>query len=149
MKTSIQSIVRRLTVLALLTSLLGSCGLPLTDAATRLAGDIETGAQRLRQSPARQLEIYHIPAAFPEGVSGRYEVTLQESLHHPRRGGSLLVGNLESYTYSLRGYNWSTSAHLNEVRVPRELHVVKPAGAPLWVLLERGPRGSIDVVGLR
>lgn len=91
----------------------------------------------------------HRPVAYPDGVKGRYEIVLQASLDHPRSGGSLLVGDLDSHDYQNRGYNWSTSSHLEHVRVPQELRIQKKAGESTVIVLERSADGAIDVTGLR
>jgi hypothetical protein len=145
---SLRQLFARIALL-LAVACLSGCGLPLTDGATRLAGDIGDAAKKLRESRAPRIEIQHKPIARPEGVKGRYEVVMQPSLNHPRSGGSLLVRDLDSPEYKNHGYNWSTSSHLNFVRVPRELRVTKSAGEPIVIVLERGPDGTVDATGLR
>lgn len=140
----------RVFLLGVLASLTG-CGLPLplTDGATRLAEEIGYAAKRLRHSPSTSIEIEHSPYPFPEGVKGRYEIRFQESLHHPGSGGSLLVSDLDSRGHKLHGYNWSTTYHLNYVRVPGKLSIRKQAGEATVVVLERRPDGAIEVTALR
>ncbi len=123
-----------------------SC-LLITDAATRLANDLRDGSGNLRRSELQELRVVHHPRAHPEGCDGAYEVTLQESLHHPGSGGSLLVGCVGSVDFASFGYSYSTTYHLNYVRVPKELRISKPAGAPLAVVLRKTP-GTVDVVAL-
>jgi len=55
----------------------------LTDGATRLAGALGDAAERLRASKQERLEFSFIPDGRPDGVRGRYEIVLQESLNHP------------------------------------------------------------------
>ena len=120
----------------------------LTDGATRLAGALGDAAGRLRASSEQRLEFGYIPDGRPDGVRGRYEIVLQESTNHPRQGGALLVGDLDSQAYALHGYNWSTTSHLRHVAVPATLTIRKPAGEPtIFVLQKRGD--AIDVVELR
>lgn len=140
-----------LTILLLLAALvcLPGCGLPLTDGATRLASEIGNAAEKLQQSHATSLEMKHRPVSFPEGVTGRYEIVLQASLDHPRSGGALLVGDLDSHNYQNWGYNWSTTSHLNYVRVPRELRIRKNAGEVTVVVLELRSDGAVEVTDLR
>ena len=128
---------------------LSCCGLPLTDGATRLAGEIRGAAKRLRDSSENRLEMKHRPLSWPDGVKGRYEIVFQASLDHPRSGGSLLVGDLDSSGYRKWGYNWSTTYHLNFVRVPRELRIRKNAGEAVVVVLERRADGTVDVTDLK
>lgn len=66
------------------------CGLG-TDAATRLANAIVENAASLRQEGQR-VTFTHMPHAWPEGCASGYTIELQETLHHPASGGSLLVG---------------------------------------------------------
>jgi hypothetical protein len=120
----------------------------MTDAATRLGRDVEHGAAALRRSGQAQLELVHQPKARPEGCDGPYEVTFQESLHHPSSGGALLIGCIGTSNYKSLGYSYSTTSHLNAVRVPAELRIERPAGAPLTIIL-RSNGGTIDVVGAR
>lgn len=89
-------------------------------------------------------------SAASELLSGRwcqadYTVTLQESLQHPSSGGSLLIGCKGEPNFQAVGYSYSTTYHLNAVRVPTELSADKRAGAPLRVTL-RKQGDVIDVV---
>jgi len=65
-----------------LATMLSGCFL-LTDGATRLAGALGDAAERLRASKQERLEFSFIPDGRPDGVRGRYEIVLQESLNHP------------------------------------------------------------------
>ena len=121
----------------------------ITDGATRLAGEIGNASQRLQHSAATTLEMKHQPSPWPDGVKGPYEIVLQRSLEHPRSGGALLVGDLDSKGYKNLGYNWGTTYHLRFVRVPRELSIRKKAGETTTVLLERRADGAINVTDLR
>ena len=134
------------TVCLLLSLLLSSCVL-FTDGAIRLAYDLEAGARTLRGSNQESLEVTHKPRSFPDGVKGPYQIELQESLKHPAEGGSLLVGNLESHNFGNWGYNWSTTYHLNFVRVPKRLIIRKAKAEPTILLLQKAG-GPIDVVSI-
>jgi hypothetical protein len=123
------------------------CG-AFSDAATRLAEDVGDGAGRLRRSTVQESAVVHVPRAHPEGCSGAYQVTFQESLHHPNSGGSILVGCVGSTNFVTVGYSYSTTSHLNYVRVPKELRIEKQAGVPLTVMLRKASR-TIDVVDLK
>ena len=120
----------------------------LTDGATRLAFDLEANSSALRRSGSDARSFTHQPVRWPDGVTGDYEVVLQESLHHPGAGGSLLVGDLGSRNYSNWGYNWSTTYHLHFVRVPKPLSIRKAKGELVTVdLVKNGPH--TDVRALR
>jgi hypothetical protein len=54
--------------------LLVSC----TDAATRVAYDIEAGAKRFRKTPTVVATVEHSPKARPEGCPGGYTLQLSE-----------------------------------------------------------------------
>ena len=126
---------------------LSGCGL-MTDGATRLAGKIGGASERLRHDSAASFEMKHRPFPWPDGVKGPYEIVLQRSLEHPRSGGALLVGDLDSRGYKNRGYNWATTYHLRHVRVPRELSIRKKAGETTIVVLERRADGAVEVTRL-
>ena len=50
-------------------------------------------------------------------------------------------------SFAAVGYSYSTSYHLNAVRVPQELSVVKKTGESVKVTLRKRD-GAIEVVGL-
>lgn len=135
------------SICLVLSLLLSSCA-PFTDGATRLAYDIEKGAHKLRELNQESLEITHKPRSIPDGVKGPYQIELQGSLEHPSKGGSLLVGDLESHNFANWGYNWSTTYHLNFVRVPKYLMIRKAKAEPAILLLQKAG-DSIDVVSIR
>jgi hypothetical protein len=116
--------------------LLNGCEL-LTDAATRLGLEIIEQAETLRQETGLERRFDHQPRSWMEGCSGAYTVKLQESLHHPASGGSLLIGCKGSRNFRALGYSYSTTTHLNAVRAPQELNADKPADAPLRVTLRK------------
>jgi len=126
-------------------------GLPscvwITDAATRLAEDVVQNAGALRRESTIERTFVHHPRASPSGCRAGYTVTFQESLHHPRSGGSLLMGCHGESNFAAVGYSYSTSYHLNAVRVPQELSVVKKTGESVKVTLRKRD-GAIEVVGL-
>lgn len=120
----------------------------VTDAATRLAAEVVENAALLRAEAAEERTLLHQPRSWPEGCWGEYTVTFQESLHHPVSGGSLLVGCKGTPNFRRLGYNYTTTSHLNAVRVPGEVRVEKEAGAVLRVIIRKqGER--IEVVGVQ
>ena len=67
---------------------LGSCSINpnnfiLTDAATRLAYDIESAALKLEASDKNSTEIKHAPWAYSDGVKGDYKVWLYRTSTSP------------------------------------------------------------------
>jgi hypothetical protein len=134
-----------LIVVAGLTS--SGCGDFMTDAATRLANDVVREAKELRKSGDTERTFVHHPKASPESCSRPYRIKFQESLHHPASGGSLLVRCGVDPTFKESDHHFSTTYHLNAVRVPVELVVEKPAGAELKVTLRKNGE-AIELVGL-
>jgi hypothetical protein len=120
----------------------------MTDAATRLGKDIVEHAAVLHQESGADRAFLHRPRSWPAGCQAGYTVTLQESLHHPTSGGSLLVGCKGEANFETLGYSYSTTYHLNAVRVPRELAADKAAGTPLRVTL-RKLGNAIEVVEVK
>jgi hypothetical protein len=143
MKTFASLHSARCIAAATILTLLNGCVL-LTDGATRLAYDLESASRTLRRSEAQTLSFVHQPASWPDGVTGEYEVVLQESLHHPVSGGALLVGDLRTRSYA----NWGTSYHLNFVRVPEPLQIRKSKGESVTVELRKNG-AAIDVASLK
>ena len=125
----------------------GGCVL-LTDAATRLGNDVVENAASLRAESRSERTFTHRPRSWPEGCSADYSVTFEESLHHPASGGALRVGcKGELYSKALR-YTYSTTYHLNAVRVPHTLSIEKRGGSTLEVML-RKQDDAIEVAALR
>ena len=118
------------------------CDSFLTDAATRLAYDLEAGARSLRAESATELVFDHKSKSWPEGCKGDYNVTLQA-------GGSLLVGCVGEPNYTQLGYSYSTTYHRRFVRVPRELRVAHSPAEATRITLRKGNGDIIDVVALQ
>ena len=118
------------------------CDSFLTDAATRLAYDLEARARSLRAKSATELVFDHKPKSWPEGCKGDYNVTLQA-------GGSLLVGCVGEPNYTHLGYSYSTTYHRRFVRVPRELKVTHSPAEATRITLQKDDGDIIDVVALQ
>jgi hypothetical protein len=111
-----------------------------TDAATRVAYDIEAGAKKLRGSAAATLTVDHAPEATPEGCPGGY--TLQLS-----KASALLVWCQDAIG-APSASSHTTTYHLNYVIVPETLVIHKERGE--HVLLELTKQGdAVAVLGLR
>ena len=119
-----------------------------TDAATRLAYDLERAAADLRKSGEREATVVHRPKRSPEGCSGDYEVVLRRADKGPGEGRSLTIGCVGSSNYRNLGYSYSTTYHLNFVRVPGELRSLKPSNQELTLTLRRDGE-FIDVVAVK
>jgi hypothetical protein len=138
---------RALWCVSVLGLVVGGCAF-MTDAATRLGHDVVANASSLRAASRSEWTFTHAPRSWPEGCATDYTVTFQESLHHPASGGSLLVGCKGESNFQALGYSYSTTYHLNAVRVPRELSIEKRRGSGLEVTL-RKEGAAIEVVELR
>ena len=134
--------------LAALLGLAGSACVLMTDAATRLGEAIVENAAVLRRESGPSRAFLHRPRSWPAGCQAGYTVTFQESFHHPTSGGSLLVGCKGEANFETLGYSYSTTYHLNAVRVPRELAADKEAGTSLRVTL-RKQGNAIEVVEVK
>ena len=122
------------------------CGLG-TDAATRLAYDLVKNAGQLRQE-GQELTFTHEPSSWPEGCKSEYTIELQDTLRHPGAGGSLLVGCKGDSNFREFGYSYSTTYHLNAVRVPVALSADKQAGEALQVTLAKHGT-TVDVIAVK
>jgi hypothetical protein len=99
----------------------------MTDAATRIAYDLEREAAALRRSGETTRTFTHKPKASPEGITGPYTVRLGRAL-------------------SISKYH--TSYHSNFVEVPKALVVRKGEGEVFQIVLTR-VGDSIQVTELR
>jgi hypothetical protein len=115
---------------------LAACLVGCTDAATRIAYQIEAEVAR---HPEPKFSLQHLPQASPEGCGQGYKVQFSEN--------SLLV----IWCDGPKGFvehSYSTTYHLRFVQVPVRYQIYKKAGEPFTLDLERrGP--SVVVTGLR
>jgi hypothetical protein len=119
---------RRLRQCLLVLSATAACG-AFTDAATRVAYDLEGGAKRLRSSSERTLAVKHVPQATPEGCPGDYTLQLSQE-------SALLVWCQDSIGGPSTGSH-TTTYHLNYVSVPQTLVIHKHAGEHAWIELTK------------
>ena len=115
---SIISICNAISGLTLITALAGC-----TDAATRIANDIEAGAAKLRRSGTTRLTVKHASARSPEGCAKGYYLQLSER--------SIMV------VWCAEGGSYGTTYHLNSVEVPQTHRITKQAGEPTLIDLEK------------
>jgi hypothetical protein len=130
---------RRFRRYLLALSATAACG-AFTDAATRVAYDLEGGAKRLRASTERTLTVEHVPEATPEGCPGDYTLQLSQE-------SALLVWCQDSIGGPSSGSH-TTTYHLNYVGVPQTLLIHKHAGEHAWIELTKDG-DAIVVSGLR
>lgn len=107
-----------------------------TDAATRVAYEIEDATHEMRRQGLASYEFIHVPKAWPSGVHGPWELRIQKSDQQPGEGAAICIGRS------------GTTYHKNFVRVPRTLSVKKQAGEGCVIMLRRDG-DAIEVVGLR
>ena len=122
---------RLLLVVALLVGV-ASCGDFMTDAATRLAYEIEREAKELKRSNETTRTLVHTPKGSPEGVDGAYTVKLVLG-HAGRRGLSVSGFNIAQQ----KQVGYGTTYHLNFVEVPKDLVISKRAGETVMIVLTR------------
>lgn len=111
-----------------------------TDAATRVAYDLEAGAKRLRSSREQTLTVEHVPQAKPEGCTGGYTLQLSQE-------SALLVWCQDSIGGRSSGSH-TTTYHLNYVGVPQTLIIHKQAGEHTWIDI-RKDGDAVVVAGVR
>lgn len=131
--------ITRAVYLALAT-LLAACSDFLTDGATRIAYEIESGAAAFKRSSAMSYSIKHVPQPSPEGCAGPYKLQLSER--------SALVIWCKDSSGSNVVASHTTTYHLNFVDVPQTYIVDKGAGEPTTIDLEK-QGGRIVVVGVK
>ena len=111
-----------------------------TDAATRIAYDLEKGAGALRRSSDATHCVEHAPKRLPEGCGEAYAVQFSAS-------SSLVIWCKDAGNGKVTSSH-STTYHLRFVKVPRTLNIEKSAGERLSIELEK--RGTeIIVVNVR
>lgn len=118
---------RLLFALALFGFMAG-CGDFMTDAATRLAYQIESEAKALRGSKETTRTFAHKPKSSPEGVTGAYVLTFV--------AGPLGKGYL-AFSKGPQEQWYHTSYHLRFVEVPQDLKIRKAEGQAVQVVLKR------------
>lgn len=119
----------RLSLLLLLISLavVTACDIP-TDAATRLASDIEAGAGRLGAQGGAKYSIQHNTPSKSGECAGQYTVQLDKV-------GALIIWCRDAAGQTVSSH--STSYHARYVDTPQTFKLEKPAGSVLTIDLER------------
>lgn len=119
---------------AVVLALLSGCGAG-TDAATRLAADIEAGAAQLGARSGDHFRIEHRTPSRAGECTGPYTVQLDTV-------GALIIWCKDASGQTVSSH--STSYHARFVDTPRTWLLHKPAGETLAIDIER--RGSRAVV---
>jgi hypothetical protein len=117
----------------------GAC----TDAATRVAYDIESGSKKLGSAEGSRVEIRHVPSRWPEGCAGSYTLHIGKGSATADGNGNFHI-NRDADGLSVRCYNssgnphaWGTTYHLRFVDVPEAVEIEKPGGAAAVIEVER------------
>jgi hypothetical protein len=129
--------MRQLGLILILTLSLAGC----TDAATRLAYDLEREAEALRRSGEATRTFTHKPQSSPEGVVGAYTVIL-------KAGPVALGSGFLTFSKGPQQQWYRTTYHMRFVEVPRDLKIRKAEGESLIVVLMRNGN-TVQVTELR
>jgi hypothetical protein len=119
---------------ALPLALLAACAVP-TDPATRLAADLEAGADRLRPDEGATDSVHHATPSRAGQCDGPYKVQLDKV-------GAMIVWCKDAAGGTVSSHG--TTSHAPHVNAPRTYVVDKGAGETLIVDLER--RGGRAVI---
>lgn len=111
----------------------------LTDAATRLAFDIEAGADRLGREAGATYSIRHGTPSKPGECTGPYTVQLDKV-------GALIIWCRDAAGNTVSSHG--TSYHSRFVDTPKTYILEKPAGSVLIIDIERRGRRAI-ITGVR
>jgi hypothetical protein len=122
------------TAAAVLACTLAACGV-ITDPATRLAADLEDGADRLPLQDGATDAVYHATPSRAGQCDGPYKVQLD-------RVGAMIVWCNDAAGNTVSSH--STTSHNRAVDTSQTFMVVKGAGETLIVDLER--RGGRAVI---
>jgi len=106
-----------------------------TDAATRLAYDIEAGAEQLGSEDGAEYSIQHHTPSNPDQCTGPYKLQLDHV-------GAMIIWCMDAAGETVSSH--STSYHARFVDTPKTLLLDKAAGTTLTIDLER--RGGRAVI---
>lgn len=127
--------ISRAAVLALVV-LLAGC----TDGATRIAYDIQAGAEHLQHTDAQTYVVRHVPEESPDGCGGAYDIQLSKA-------SALLIWCKDPKTGKVTSSH-ITTYHLNFVKVPTTYLLHKNAGDPTLIELSK-EGGDVVVTDVR
>jgi hypothetical protein len=129
---------RILVLLAFLATASGCFG-DSTDAATRLAYDIESGVERLSGENGATYSVEHRTPSRPGDCGGPYSVQLDKV-------GALIIWCKDAVGQTVSSH--STSYHSRFVDTPETYNLEKPAGTVLTIDIERR-QGRAVIVDVR
>ena len=102
----------------------------MTDAATRLAYDLEREAGGLRSSRATTRVFEHRPVGWPAGCQSDFDLMFGAA-------GDIAVRCVDKEHRPTTGVHHTTTYHLRFVKVPRALSVSRRNGARIRVTLRK------------
>jgi hypothetical protein len=124
--------------MAILAATLAACG-AITDPATRLAADLEDGADRLPLRDGATDAVHHATPSRPGQCDGPYKVQLD-------RVGAMIVWCMDTAGNTVSSH--STTSHNRAVDTSQTFIVDKGAGETLIIDLERRG-GRAVIIGVR
>ena len=125
-----------------------------SDAATRVAYDIESGVKQLGSQEGSRTEIPHVPSRWPEGCAGSYRLRIGKGSATAEGNNNFHINpgaaglSIRCYGSNGNPHAWSTTYHLRFVDVPQTVEVEKPDGGTAFIQVDR-QGGRAVVVGLR
>lgn len=128
---------------------MGAC----SDAATRVAYDIESGTRKLGSGEGARTDISHGPRSWPEGCSGAYMLRIEKGAAVDKGHNNFrIMENSGGLSVRCDGHDgnatgWGTTYHLRFVDVPATVEVRKNGGEPAVIEVQR-VSGRAVVVGL-
>jgi hypothetical protein len=129
----------RLTLASLAAIAASSCIL-ITDAATRLAYDLEREAGRLRSSQATVRVFEHRPVGWPAGCTADFDLMIGA-------GSDIAVRCVDADHPPTSGVHYTTTYHRRFVKVPRALSVSRRNNANIRVTLRKqGDEVIVDMI---
>ena len=131
---------RRVRTIGVAAALIVSAGCGLaTDAATRLAYDIEAAVDDLGNEDGSTYTIHHATPSYPDQCTGPYKVQLDQV-------GAMIIWCKDAAGETVSSH--STTYHARFVETPETFLIDKGEGETLFIDLERSG-GRAVIVGVR
>jgi hypothetical protein len=128
---------------------LGAC----SDAATRVAYDIESGTRKLGSDDGARADISHAPRSWPDGCAGSYTLRIEKgaSINEGHNNFRSVKGSgglsVSCYGQDGNAHGYGTTYHLRFVDVPAAVAVSKNRGETAFIEVQR-VSGRATIVGL-
>lgn len=124
-----------------------------SDAATRVAYDIESGTRKLGTTDGNRAEITHTPRSWPDGCAGSYTLRIERGKASNQGHGNFFIqeksGGISVSCFGDGGNSmaWGTTYHLRFVDVLATVEVTKNGGEAAVIDIQRVD-GRAVLVGL-